>query len=156
MGERTKPAVASSGRKQDGRPLDGGAVSYPQNITLRARRQDVARFDGRRGRAVGCIVGDVLRKELHSSRHLLHTPPAWAVDAAILDQCERVGVTTVQVVDLDTGDRYVALLSSFRRFGRRFNRGCGDQVYLTLDHWTVEREGWTQPGLWSEEVARAH
>jgi len=93
------------------------------------------------GRPVASLCGRILQKRLRGSLHQLRKPPAWAVDAAILEQASKDGALVVEVHDMETGKVYWAAISAFRRWGFEIDRGYGRQVALPLERWTVETEG---------------
>ena len=93
------------------------------------------------GRPVASLSGKTLRKRVRGSIHMLRRPPAWCVDAAILEAARQDGATQVEVVDVETKRAYQAAIDAFNAYGFRFNRGFGDQVGLALCHWRVETPG---------------
>ena len=139
---KTRPSAANTGRKRDG---DAGSVSSRSDSTTRRTDGQALRLPS--GRIGGVVFGDTLRKVSRGSLHMLRKPAAWALDAAILDQAEQLGVRCVEVEDQETGTVYRCSLAVFRRRGVRFNRGFGPQVYLSLDNWQSFPVGWKQPVL---------
>ena len=99
------------------------------------------------GRVVAVLQGHVLRKRAVGSMHMLRQPPAWAVDAEILEAAKRDGATQVEVVDVESHKTYRAPLDAFFVHGFRFNRGHGDQMGLALCYWRVEAAGVKQLAL---------
>lgn len=93
------------------------------------------------GRPVAGLEGRTLRKRVRGSIHMLRRPPAWCVDAAILEQARKDGAQMVEVLDVETRRVYTAAIADFDLHGFVFNRGFGDQVGLALCHWQVETQG---------------
>ncbi len=91
---------------------------------------------------VGCKVvaevrGDTLKKSIKGSAHILRYPPAIAFDISSLKQAQLVGAKYVRVIDKESGDVYFSTMENIWENGVEFNRGCGDQIYLTLDRWQI-------------------
>jgi hypothetical protein len=111
----------------------GGSFTREQHITPDGQSQ---------GPAHGVVRGDVWRKRVQGSKHMLRVPrPAWAVDAADLDAAERVGAVVLELTDAETGTTYRAALRTLRERGRYLERGYGAQVCLDLEHWRSEQPG---------------
>ena len=103
------------------------------------------------GHKVGVLCGDVLRKEVRGSWHQLRTPPAWAIDAAVLTEAEQAGAVWVELYDADTQQTWRAPLAEFRIHGFHLDRGHGEQIGLTLKYWhAASSELALQLGLFSE------
>ena len=85
----------------------------------------------------GRIQGDTWIKQVSESRHLLRTPPGWAVDLADLELAESQGARFITIHELEGQQFYHAPLSTLRRFGQRIDRAFGPQLVLPLSHWTV-------------------
>ncbi len=91
------------------------------------------------GRTVGQVIGDDYVKDI-TNRHMLATPPAIASDIQALHDAERAGALYCVFMNTDTGIIYRAAISKIWDMGTRFNRGWGEQIYLTLNHWTQTRD----------------
>lgn len=89
------------------------------------------------GRVVGEVSGDVLRRVIHGSRHLLREPVAIAHETGVLDQAERLGAVRVEVRDVETGALYATTIGTIRAHGFKVNRGFGEQIAMRLSRWTV-------------------
>lgn len=87
----------------------------------------------------GQISGDVWRKAVKASLHMLRCPRAWAVDCQDLDAAERAGVRYVCVHDLESLQEHWAHVETIRRYGFALERGFGRQVALGLDRWVGSR-----------------
>lgn len=106
-------------------------------------------------RTVGQVIGEDYVKDI-TNRHILATPPAIANDIQALHDAERAGALFCVFTNTDTRIVYRAAISKIWDMGTRFNRGWGDQIYLTLSHWTQTRDpNFTQtPALeYSDPVA---
>lgn len=93
------------------------------------------------GKVVGRLDGDTLTKTVHSSRHLLRKPPAWALDVASLDQAKALGARRVALHDADTGATYEAPLDLFDLYAFDLDRGFGRQRALPLERWAKRMVG---------------
>jgi len=91
---------------------------------------------------IGAVENGVFEKHVHSSKHFLRKPRAIALDQDSLIQAKNLGARIVKIVDLDTGIIYIVTIDLFYEKGFRFNRGFGDQIGLTLDHWECK---YTEP-----------
>ena len=97
---------------------------------------------------VGKVEGDTFYKSI-SKNHYLQRPPAIAFDIESLEQAERAGAVYVQVTDRENGTIYKATIQHIREKGKEFNRGYGDQIYLTLEGWIkCKPDGGLQLALW--------
>lgn len=107
------------------------------------------------GRVIGKVDGDTFHKSIRKS-HYLQRPPAIAFDVESLEQAEQAGAVNVQVTDRDDGTVYKSTVQHIREKGKEFNRGYGDQIFLTLDGWVKSKPGgglqlglWEKPGVYS-------
>ena len=91
------------------------------------------------GRTVGQVIGDDYVKDI-TNWHMLATPPAIASDIQALHDAESAGAVYCVFMNTDMGIVYRAAISKIWDIGTRFNRGWGDQIYLTLNHWTQTRD----------------
>ena len=101
------------------------------------------------GRVVGQVTGGTLTKTVHSSRHLLRRPPAWALDVASLEQAIALGARRVVLHDADTGMTYEATLDLFDSYAFDLDRGFGRQRALPLERWSRRKANELgQEALW--------
>ena len=84
---------------------------------------------------VGFVENGIFYKKLHSSRHFLKKPKAIAFDVDSLDQARKLGAKQVKIFDLDSGIVYSISIDIIYQKGFTFNRGYGNQIGLTLNHW---------------------
>jgi hypothetical protein len=96
-------------------------------------------FVGRK--VVGRVEGDVFSKSIRGSRHMLRHPRALAFDVSTLNEAEMIGAKWVEVFDLDYKTVYRASIRLIWEKGRRFSRGFGEQIFLTLENFTITRPG---------------
>jgi len=89
-------------------------------------------------KVVGEVVGGTFVKRLHSKTHFLRKPRAIAFDLDTLTQAQELGASLVRIVDLDTDLIYIVSIELIYEKGFYFNRGFGDQLGLTLNHWQLE------------------
>lgn len=113
--------------------------------TTKARTPQYRRSAGlavyARGRVVGTVVGDVFRKRIYASRHLLRRPRAIAFDVQSLVDAQCAGARLVEVTDVESGATYSASLAEVLRCGFTFDRGHGRQIALPLDLWRRRAPG---------------
>jgi hypothetical protein len=93
-------------------------------------------------------VERVFRKRCRAE-HVLHSPPAVAIDEAVLLRLHQLGCKRVEVELVESGRTLTAPFSAFEN-GIRLDRGHGEQIALPLCRWRVEEP--RQPALF-EEVA---
>lgn len=96
------------------------------------------------GKLVGQVIGDTLVKTVHSSRHLLRKPKAWALDVTSLNQARALGAQRVKLCDADTGVTFEATLQAFDLCAFDLDRGFGQQRALPLEQWATHGAG--EPG----------
>lgn len=100
------------------------------------------------GKPVATLEGQILRKRVRASVHMLRRPPGWAIDRSILEAARRDGAVAIEVFDIETRKVFTAPINAFEKHGVHFNRGFGDQVALPLQYWRVEVFGLRQLALW--------
>ena len=94
-------------------------------------------FDGKR---VASVDPDgVLRRTLHSSRHLYRGAgeESWAFHVPVILAAQKLGAQRIEVRDADSGALYRAEVGDFLAHGRRFANEWGEQIALPLRHWAV-------------------
>jgi hypothetical protein len=132
--EKRKPSAATDGKQRVQERTRRPTSLYPNGCMVnREQSLPVYTVDGKIG---GFVRGEVLRKVVRGSSHMLRKPPAWALDAEVLDTAERIGAKVVLVVDSERGHEYRATISTIRRMGRVINRGFGAQWALPIRCWT--------------------
>ena len=104
------------------------------STTIR-RRKPVKNYQGR---VCGCIVGNVLKKSVKRSRHLLRKYNGFAWDCSILENARKRSVNLIEIYDKENRQTYRTTLSNFLEFGIRFNMGFGDQMVLPLYFWELK------------------
>lgn len=120
MNANKRPTVGSSGPHQN-------KTIYPaHSIPLRVNGQTVAVL----------YPGGTLRKVV-KNKHMLVTPPAWAIQAEALERAISLGARTLEVVNSETGVTYTATIDDVIAHGVRFDRGYGLQVALPIARWSV-------------------
>jgi hypothetical protein len=96
-------------------------------------------------KVVGKVEGDVFVKSVNSKKHFLRTPPAISFDVDSLQQAIELGASCVKIIDLDTGNVYRVTIEIIYEKGFYFNRGWGNQIGLTLNHWQCDSSKATGP-----------
>lgn len=91
------------------------------------------------GRIVGFVIGNEFRKTIHTN-WILRTPPALANDIQALHDAENAGAEYCVFPNADTGIIYRASISKIWDMGFPVNRGFGEQIALSLNLWTQERD----------------
>lgn len=90
------------------------------------------------GRVVGKVVGDVFKKNISGSRHILHKPRAIALSVESLTQAEKVGAQEIQITDKESGALYACPFERFKEYAFPIQRGGFEpQMALTLDRFDV-------------------
>lgn len=90
------------------------------------------------GRVVGEVVGEVFKKNISGSRHILHKPRAIALSVESLTQAEKVGAQEIQITDKESGALYACPFERFKEFAFPIQRGGFEpQMALTLDRFDV-------------------
>ena len=98
------------------------------------------------GKVAGRVENGVFVKPVRGSRHMLRTPRAWAVDAEAYDSI-RQHIDLIVVEDQETGINYRATPEIFDAFKGSLDRGFGNQYFLPLARWQVERKDERQLSL---------
>ena len=78
------------------------------------------------GRVVGEVVGEVFKKNISGSRHILHKPRAIALSVESLTQAEKVGAQEIQITDKESGALYACPFERFKEFARRYESELSD------------------------------
>lgn len=95
---------------------------------------------GRQGPRYGRVRGDTWHKSARGSVHILKVPRSWALDLVDVDAAEALGVTVVNVHDLEALRHFWATVETIRARGFVFDRGFGKQIGLALEHWQPTRQ----------------
>ncbi len=90
------------------------------------------------GRLVGRIDSHIFIKEVYGSKHMLHKPMAWAIDADIFDRVINHNCYSIHIIDRETGTRYITGVATFREHKQVLDRGHGKQYFLELVHWQAQ------------------
>ncbi|MBI3175850.1 MAG: hypothetical protein HYZ25_19180 [Chloroflexi bacterium] len=91
------------------------------------------------GRVVGKVVGNQFLKNIKTD-WILRKPPAIANDIQALHNAERAGAEYCCFTCTDTGIIYRAPIAKIWDLGFTFNRGFGEQVGLSLSHWSQDQD----------------
>jgi hypothetical protein len=109
------------------------SILYSPSTKVKIRRAD--------GKPVGFVEGDTFYKHVRASKHQLRIPPAWACDAAILNQALKLDAVWIVLKDYDANLTWKSRISAFWGKGSfEINRGYGRQRVLPLDYWNVSGE----------------
>jgi hypothetical protein len=97
------------------------------------------------GKRAGQLVQDAdgttwLQKHVHTGRHQLRRPPAWAADDDHLERLREIGAVGIRLED-ESGNAWSATLDQFEQHGFPVRRGHGHQTGLVLSRWVVRRRG---------------
>jgi hypothetical protein len=90
-------------------------------------------------RVIGRVQHKVFHRTARASNHMLRNPKGWASDLDILEQVAEKGAITIDILDLETGKRYIAAIQDFWDYGVAINRMHGEQIVLPLKYWKIER-----------------
>lgn len=99
-------------------------------------------------RWVGQIDGQVLKKRVAGSRHLMRTLDAWGFQVEAVEEAQRKGIKVVKVEDTESGVVYKVSLNLLYQKGIRRDFGHGMQVFLPRRLWDREAVGQHQLTLW--------
>ncbi len=77
-------------------------------------------------------------RKVHGSRHMLHEPPAWAMDESVFDTLDKLSCEFIQVIDMESGKVFEIDLETFREKSIKIDRGCGPQLALPLTYWKLK------------------
>lgn len=88
-------------------------------------------------RVIGYVRGDTFRKTITGSKHLLQRPKAICFDRSSLRDATAAGATCAAIFDRETGTTYTATLATIDAHSFPVRRGFGDQVGVSLDHWSI-------------------
>jgi hypothetical protein len=91
------------------------------------------------GKIVGEVDGNVFKKVVSASVHFLREPPSIANDLDVLNQAKQAGATMCEIIDRETGKKYVASMNRIWKDGIAINRGHGEQLALLLDQWNKDK-----------------
>lgn len=89
------------------------------------------------GRVIGQVAGDIFRKSIQGSKHLLRSPKAICFDRSTLRDAVAAGATRAEIYDRESGTAYTATIDRLRERCFPVHRGHGEQVGMTLDHWSI-------------------
>jgi hypothetical protein len=88
-------------------------------------------------RVVGVVAGATFKKTISGSKHLLRRPRAIAFERSTLRDAAAAGATCAAILDRETGATYTILFETIHRHSFPVLRGHGDQVAVTLEHWSM-------------------
>lgn len=86
-------------------------------------------------KVVGSLDNGIFTKQVQGSKHMLLTPPAWAVDAYIYDHVLKGHCYKITIVDRENNKKYSALFKTFEEHKGIITRDFGKQYFLTLNWW---------------------
>lgn len=89
----------------------------------------------RAGNYYGYIEGDTYVKLVHSSRHMLKKPEAWAIDADSFDKLIKPACKRIIIIDKDAGVKYSSSISNFIDNKGEIDRKYGKQYFMILEYW---------------------
>jgi hypothetical protein len=88
-------------------------------------------------RVIGSVIGDTFHKTISATKHVLRRPKAIAFDRCTLRDAAAAGATCAAILDRETGTTYTISFETIDRHSFPVLRGHGDQVAVTLEHWSV-------------------
>jgi hypothetical protein len=89
------------------------------------------------GRVVGIVAGATFHKTITGSKHILRRPRAIAFERCTLRDAAAAGATCAAILDKETGSTYTISFETIHRYSFPVLRGHGDQVAVTLEHWSM-------------------
>jgi len=94
-----------------------------------------------RGKSIGVLEGDVLKKELSASKHMLRSPKGWAIQNFVLNEAEQIGAKFICIHELEEDTCFWATVGDFKTKGYSFDRGYGGQTALPIRYWQKLKPG---------------
>jgi hypothetical protein len=88
-------------------------------------------------RVIGVVAGATFHKTISGSKHMLRRPPAIAFERCTLRDAAAAGATCAAILDRETGTTYAISFETIDRHSFPVLRGHGDQVAVTLEHWSM-------------------
>ena len=92
---------------------------------------------GYNSKIIGKSNGQIFRKTIKGSLHLLRKPPAIAIDATAYEHEISKTHQYIEVFDTDTNNLYISSIENFNKHKGLLDRGHGRQYYLSLCHWQL-------------------
>ncbi|MBT4512822.1 MAG: hypothetical protein HOC20_11520 [Chloroflexi bacterium] len=90
------------------------------------------------GKIIGRIDGNVLRKRIRGSKHILRTPKAIAIDANAFDREIAPTCKNIEVHDTESNEVYTSTIDNFSQYKMTLDRGHGRQYALPLRYWEFD------------------
>jgi hypothetical protein len=88
-------------------------------------------------RVIGVVAGATFHKTISGSKHILRRPRAIAFERCTLRDAAAAGATCAAILDRGTGTTYAITFETIDRHSFPVLRGHGDQVAVTLEHWSM-------------------
>ncbi len=88
-------------------------------------------------RVIGVVAGATFHKTITGSKHMLRRPRAIAFERSTLRDAAAAGATCAAILDRETGTTYAISFETIHRHSFPVLRGHGDQVAVTLEHWSM-------------------
>ena len=89
---------------------------------------------------IGIIDGQLFKKNVRGSRHMLLRVPGWAIDIDVLELLDEEGVTEIRIHDKETKKVYRASLLDFLAYGVPYHHPLyGPQLCLPLECWKTNK-----------------
>lgn len=86
------------------------------------------------------LDGNVLRKNVEGSRHMLRKPRGWAIQEEVFNyHYAQHDVARVVIADTETGVAYSAEMETIARVAIEIERGYGLQYAVPLPYWKTEQ-----------------
>lgn len=89
------------------------------------------------GRVIGFLDGATFTKRLKRSLHYHRKLESWAHDASNLEELNRRGVRTFQILDLESGCLFSTSMETFLEKGTLHDFSYGPQLFLAEKYWQV-------------------
>ena len=87
------------------------------------------------GQYLGEIDNGYIQKHVRASVDMLKKPIGWTWDKRVIEFAEKKRIQNFAIVDDETTNIYLALLSDFRKYGKPIDRGFGKEIFLPIKHW---------------------
>ena len=105
-------------------------------------------YKNNKGKVVAWLISEegilrrcILEKVVARAHHHLESPAGYGYDQAIIDRAIQDEVTTLRILERDTGSTWEAPLATFLAHAFRLDRGFGPQRVLEDRYWQNALQG---------------
>ena len=95
-------------------------------------------FRNAKGKVVGELAGDIYRKKVEGSKHLLKMMDAWGIDKSIVVELVSLGAQEIRILDTETDIVYSIPVTTFVDKSVVRDFGDTEQMFLSRHFFTKE------------------